>query len=288
LFIGTPHGYNHFHDLYEAAQKQPNWARFQFTTEQGRNVSREELASAARELDERTYRQEFQACFENLGTGMVYYNFDQEKNTKPMSFDPTLPIFWSLDFNVGVMCSVLGQRDGTCVYVLDEIALPNSNTVAACEEFVARTKRWVSEADRHPLPVDIYGDATGEHRDTAAMRTDWQIVRDFFAKRSFTYKMNLKIRNKNPEIKNRVNSVNGMFLNLAKERRMWIDPSCIELIRDFQRVQWKTDPYGNGMIALDKSDPARTHLSDALGYMVEREFGMWPTYGEKSTPLLGR
>jgi hypothetical protein len=288
LFIGTPHGYNHFHDLYEAAQKQPHWARFQYTTQQSGNVSCEELASAARELDERTYRQEFQASFENLGTGIVYYNFDPVQNVRPLSFNPMLPIFWSLDFNVGVMCSVIGQRDGVYAYVLDEIRLENSNTVAACEEFAARTERWVSEAYRRPLPVDIYGDATGEHRDTAAMRTDWQIVRDFFAKRSFTYKMNLKIRNKNPEVKNRVNSVNGMFLNLAKERRMWIDPSCIELIRDFQRVQWKTDPYGNGMIALDKSDPARTHLSDALGYMVEREFGMWPTYGEKSTPLLGR
>jgi hypothetical protein len=79
--------------------------------------------------------------------------------------------------------------------------------------------------------------------------------------------------------------MNAMFQNMAKERRMWIDPSCVELIRDFQRVQWKTDPYGNGLIALDKRDPARTHLSDALGYMVEREFGMWPQFGEKSTPL---
>src|SRR5438105_3531952 len=33
LFIGTPRGHNHFFDLYEAAQSQPNWAAFQFTTE---------------------------------------------------------------------------------------------------------------------------------------------------------------------------------------------------------------------------------------------------------------
>ncbi|MGI8959290.1 MAG: hypothetical protein ACR2IV_05950 [Bryobacteraceae bacterium] len=48
--------------------RQP-WAAFQFTTEQGGNVSSEELASAARELDERCYRQEFHASFEHLGHG---------------------------------------------------------------------------------------------------------------------------------------------------------------------------------------------------------------------------
>jgi hypothetical protein len=164
LFIGTPHGYNHFHDLYEAAQKQPLWARFQFTTQQGGNVSREELASAARELDERTYRQEFQASFENLGTGIVYYNFDPIKSVRPLSFNPMLPIFWSLDFNVGVMCSVIGQRDGSVCLRARRDHVGNSNTVAACEEFAARTARWVSEAYRRPLHVDIYGDATGEHR----------------------------------------------------------------------------------------------------------------------------
>ena len=66
LFIGTPRGYNHFYDLYQSAQNQSNWAAFQFTTEEGGNVSAEELQGATHELDERTYRQEFQASFENL------------------------------------------------------------------------------------------------------------------------------------------------------------------------------------------------------------------------------
>src|SRR6266851_9128593 len=57
LFIGTPRGLNHFYDLFQNAGGQPDWAAFQFTTEQGGNVAREELEGAACELDERTYRQ---------------------------------------------------------------------------------------------------------------------------------------------------------------------------------------------------------------------------------------
>jgi hypothetical protein len=73
LFIGTPRGHNHFYDLYEAAQNQPHWAAFQYTTEQGGNVTPEELEIATHELDERTFRQEFRASFENLGVGLAYY-----------------------------------------------------------------------------------------------------------------------------------------------------------------------------------------------------------------------
>jgi hypothetical protein len=36
LFIGTPQGHNHFHELFQSAQSQPDWKAFQFTTAQGR------------------------------------------------------------------------------------------------------------------------------------------------------------------------------------------------------------------------------------------------------------
>jgi hypothetical protein len=47
-------------------------------------------------------------------------------------------------------------------------------------------------------------------------------------------------------------------------------------------VHWKTDAHGNPLGEIDKSDPARTHVSDALGYMIAKEFGMYPQYGFRS------
>src|SRR5579872_5984565 len=88
LFIGTPRAHNHFFELYEAAQTQPHWTAFQFTTEQGGIVSPEELESAMHEMDERTYRQEFQASFETLGTGLAYYAFERAHNIRPLRYDP--------------------------------------------------------------------------------------------------------------------------------------------------------------------------------------------------------
>jgi hypothetical protein len=53
-----------------------------------------------------------------------------------------------------------------------------------------------------------------------------------------------------------------------------LHPRCKELAKDFAQVAWKADPHGNPISGLDKSDPMRTHLSDALGYYIAREFPM--------------
>ena len=78
LFIGTPQGYNHFYDLYNAAQELPDWQAFHLHDRRGGNVPKQEIEAATHELDERTYRQEFQARFENLTAGLVYYGFDRD------------------------------------------------------------------------------------------------------------------------------------------------------------------------------------------------------------------
>jgi len=278
LFIGTPHGYNHFYDLYQEAADKPDWAVFQFTTEQGGNVAWEELEKAAHELDERTYRQEFQACFENLTAGMVYYAFKREEHVHSIPYRANLPLFWSLDFNISPMCSVIGQRDGEEVRILAEIVLEESNTESACEAFMELARDWLARA-RAAVHIDIYGDATGKGRHSAASQSDWQIVRDFFS-HYHGYEFAIQVPPSNPPVKDRVCCVNAMLRNRAGERRLLVDRSCKHLIQDFERVHWKRDPFGSPMIEIDKSDPKRSHLSDAVGYMIAQAFPIQGRYGE--------
>jgi hypothetical protein len=273
LFIGTPRGHDHFYDLHETARNQANWSVFQYTTAQGGNVAAGELESAAREMDERTFRQEFKASFENQTAGLVYYAYDRTANIRKAVFNPRLPVLWALDFNVNPMCSVIGQRDGDRVQVLDEIVLADSNTPAACEEFLRRTAGWKSQYNG-AIQLDIYGDATGNGRASSASRTDWQIVKDVLAAKGHGSVRQFHVSSANPTVKDRVNCMNALLRNTVGENRLTIDPRCQQLILDFERVHWKIDPSGNSLDDIDKSDPARTHVSDALGYMVAREFGM--------------
>jgi hypothetical protein len=179
LFIGTPRGFNHFHELVDSASSQPDWKAFQFTTAEGGNVSTEELESATHDLDERTFRQEFLASFETLGVGRAYHAFDRVQNVGKLGFDCRVPLSWALDFNMNPLCSVLAQVHGGRVHVLEEMILPDSNTLAACEELLSRTQKWNTG---FPLNINVYGDATAEQRRTSASGTDWQIVRDSFGR----------------------------------------------------------------------------------------------------------
>jgi hypothetical protein len=206
LFIGTPRGFNHFHELVESATSQPDWKAFQFTTAEGGNVSSQELASAAQELDERTYRQEFEASFENLGVGRAYYAFDGAHNIGKLGFDHRLTLSWAIDFNMNPLCSVLAQVHEGRVFILEEMILPDSNTLAACEELLSRTQKWNTGL---PLHVYVYGDATAEQRRTSASRTDWQIIKDFFGRYTDRYHAHFRVPSSNPPVKDRINCVNA-------------------------------------------------------------------------------
>jgi hypothetical protein len=168
--------------------------------------------------------------------------------------------------------------------------------LAACEEFLSRTNRWLVAPEPFEPPEDeamreafedvlrqyqpsvlnvyVYGDATGEQRKTSASRTDWQIVKDFFGRYPDRFKAQLRVPGSNPPVKDPINCVNAMLHNHAGDHRLLIDPKCKELIKDLEQVCWKADPHGNQLADLDKSDPMRTHASDAIGYLIAREFSM--------------
>ena len=58
-----------------------DWQRWSFTTIEGGNVKEEEVEAARSQLDPRTFRQEFEASFENL-TGLVAVSFSDENIDK--------------------------------------------------------------------------------------------------------------------------------------------------------------------------------------------------------------
>jgi hypothetical protein len=276
LFIGTPKGMNHFYELHTAARTLPDWASFQFTTLDGGRVTAEELESARQDMDAKTFRQEFLGSFENFN-GRTYYCFERAANLAPVAYDATQQLCWSLDFNVNPMCSVIVQTQGTKVEVLDEIVLPNSNTQEACNEFWRRVEPWIRAVPGRklaPTSLRIYGDAAGDHRQSAAAsKSDYTIIKEFFRRipeLAVTYHVPLA----DPHVRDRVNAMNAKLKSAADVIGMLIDPRCKRLTKDLEQVAWKADANGNMTGDIDKRNKDLTHVSDALGYLVEREFGI--------------
>ena len=103
LFIGTPKGFNHFYDLYEQAQHDPDFDRFVFTSYDNPFIAREEI-DKAREEAERTqtldeFNQEYMAQFMSV-SGQVYKEWDMHRNFIKVPYDASLPLHVTMDFGV--------------------------------------------------------------------------------------------------------------------------------------------------------------------------------------------
>ena len=163
--------------------------------------------------------------------------------------------------------------------MLDEIVLHNSNTLEMWEAFVSRVRGWGPP----PYTIRIYGDAAGEARSTSG-HSDYEIIRRFFRTQT-DFKVSYHNKSSNPLVRDRVNAVNAMLRNDQGERRLLVNPRCKHLIRDLERVSWKADGHDNLLPQLDKTNPELTHSTDALGYLIDTEFGLRQQGGPKSTIL---
>ena len=111
------------------------------------------------------------------------------------------------------------------------------------------------------------------------------LIKQFFARHSDTYDAQFKFGRSNPRIRDRVNAVNGMLCNADGVRRLLHHPRCKELAKDFQQVVYQVDSHGSTIPALDKSDPKRSHVSDALSYLIWAEFPIRPKCGFGTGPI---
>ena len=126
----------------------------------------------------------------------------------------------------------------------------------------------------------MYGDASGENMKTTGS-TDFKIIRECLRNSSYGY-VNLSVPKGNPHVQERISLMNAKLCSASGNASLWVDPKCRELIKDFEEVSYKPSSK-----VIDKeADPKRTHLSDALGYLLFREFPPGAPIGEKGKRIL--
>ena len=130
LFISTPEGTaSWFYDLWCYVEEDPtgDWQRWCYTTIEGGNVPPHEVEAARAQLDPRTFRQEFEASFENL-SGLVAISFADANISKDIRDLPVLPLYLGVDFNVDPMTGICAVRKGDELWVFDEIVMTGGAT----------------------------------------------------------------------------------------------------------------------------------------------------------------
>lgn len=90
LFISTPKGFNHFYDLYNFQETDPDFRSFHFTSYDNPNVPYDELDKAKMQMTSDRFEQEYLASFRKT-EGLVYKEFDREKHVvKPELADSNM------------------------------------------------------------------------------------------------------------------------------------------------------------------------------------------------------
>jgi hypothetical protein len=222
--------------------------------------------------DEPFFKQEALGVYLSLSGGTVYSSFTRAGNVQGAAADQRRPLLWALDFNVDPMSSLVVQMVGTKVQVLDEIVVRNGTTMDACEEFLKRRPE-------HWAGLHIYGDASGNQRQTTGA-SDYEMIRQYFLAHS-GMKLQYHVPRANPSVRERVNLTNAKLRSAAGDVWLLVDPKCKELIKDLEQVTYKADSK-----VIDKDrDRMRTHLSDALGYLLWQECRVLPRIGEQQERL---
>ena len=248
LFITTPQGQNWIYELFLNAKHQEDWSSYQYTTLEGGQVPAEEIEAAKADLDERTFATEYLADFTST-SNKIYYAFDMAENVRKIAVEPK-HIWVGCDMNINPMSAVIGTPVGNSFYIYDEIELPNSNTHELCQEIERRVGF---------RGVTVFPDPAGAARKTSSRgRSDHDILRE--------YGFAVKAHRSHPKVKDRNATVNSMFCNAAKERRLFIDPRCKKLIQSVAKHQYKPDTM------IPDKDSGWDHMTDSLGYVVEYNF----------------
>lgn len=269
LVISTPKGYNDFYDMYNFQDSDNNFKSFHYNYKSSPLLDPDEIERIRHTIDPLKFNREYLASFEESGNN-VFYCFDRKKHV-----DKNIPSFDMgdssrkgedvhafIDFNVGIQATSLWALRGNQLFAIDEIkGHPDTESLA------------ITLKNRFPNNK-IYGypDPTGKARKTSAAVgiTDFSILQQ--------NGINIRARDRSPNIVDSVNCVNRMFETAAGEINAYVHPRCTGLITSFERTVWLDNNPNTATI--DKKEGIE-HFSDGARYGFEYLFPI--RLGNKTT-----
>lgn len=196
--------------------------------------------------------------FVNLQTGTVYAAYDRHLNNCTDTVLHGEIIHVGLDFNVGKMAAIIHVKRDTLPCAVDEI-VNGYDTPDMIRKLKERF--WTYEGGKYTAgrQILIYPDASGGSRKSVnASETDIALLKDAGFR--------VCAPAANPPVKDRVNTMNGMFLNAEGQRRYLVNHDlCPTYSEALEQQAWAT----NG--EPDKST-GHDHYVDAAGYFLAYEY----------------
>ena len=226
LFLSTPRGFNHFYDLYNLQEVDPEFKSFHFTTYDNPFIPPEEIDAARKQMTEDAFAQEFLADFRK-SEGLVYKEFDREKH-----------VFTDLPEGLTIVENIGGVDFGyTHKAAVLNLGMDNADGIWVLDEYY--------ESGRTDLEVAEYVAAKGFSRVYADPESPAAIE-----------EMRRKDVNIRPVVKGKDSESHGIdrIRERLKANKLHVHRSCVGLINEFETHSYKEDgttPETTGEDALD-------------------------------------
>ena len=196
--------------------------------------------------------------------GLVVKDFT-DANIKNITYQPEMDLHISCDFNVDPMCWVFAHKTDDKVFYFDEIAMENTTTAKACEEFYRRYPA-------HKGKVIINGDASGDNRSCTSEYTNYVIIKKKLLQ--YGYDVEIQIKAFNPPIKNRIMAFNSKVRSADGEICLFVDKKCEKLLYNIYNLRYKEgssriDIPTYSQIKQSKELKFLSHPMDAASYLVD-------------------
>lgn len=289
LFIGRPEGRNHFFTLVEDFATNPDledWSYFHWRSAD--LLSAAEIADARSSMDDRSFRQEYEAEFVTY-EGRAYINYDSALHDADLAYDPTLPLELCFDFGTTPGVAVYAQEQPyrgsrpnvakTVTAVLGEVYIPrDSRTALVCQQIIGD---WGpgGRIAHHKGLVRAYGDPSGGSGRSSSSRTDWETIRSHLepvfggADRRNYYEC---VERSDPGYQARINAINWRLRKADGSIHMLVDArkgKAPRTAHDLAEVRLKEGCQFEIDKERDGVNAGLTHLCFAAGTLVATEHG---------------
>ena len=187
----------------------------------------------------------------------VFNQFDPDIHVKPVSYDPTLPLYRAIDFGfVNPFVCLWIQIDGEGkVRVIDEYVKSRMRIVEHATELKARTPCAEQQV------AGTFCDPAGSGRNDV---TGTSAIKELTA-------LGIRVRYRYSSILDGIEQIRAHLHAGDGSHRLVIDPSCRELIKAMQCYHYPETGSAN-QSELPKKDGVHDHAIDALRYFFANAF----------------
>jgi hypothetical protein len=257
--IGVPAGLNHYYEMSEYAKKSgdPDWKCYEWHSAD--ILPPDVIKAAKNRLSARQFRQEYEASFETA-LGKIYEDYAKANYTTE-TIKPHEQLMWFHDFNYTPLSSGIGVRRGEAFYILDEIILESAVARQSALEFVDKFRGHNNKS------LVLYGDPAGRAGEKHGHSSDYTEMEQVL--RQNGWKVERKVKNAAPAIKDRQNAVRAKICNANGHVSLFVNRSkCQYVDKGLATVQIK-----KGSTFLEDDSNKYQHITTAIGYCVDYE---WP------------